>query len=98
MPVALAGAGKSCLVRTRHGKMVHHPQVPRVSAGSIGRARELGSPDDLSSARISHSRFAKLQGVCTRTIDRWVQEGILEQPIRIKGRKYWDPNTRPKTG
>src|SRR5262245_6309382 len=28
-------------------------------------------------------------GVVSRTVDRWVTQGVLEQPTRINGRRYW---------
>jgi DNA-binding transcriptional MerR regulator len=27
--------------------------------------------------------------VSVRTIDRWLEEQLLPEPIRIKGRRYW---------
>jgi predicted DNA-binding transcriptional regulator AlpA len=29
-------------------------------------------------------------GVVDRTIDRWVEAGVLPQPIYINNRRYWD--------
>jgi DNA-binding transcriptional MerR regulator len=28
--------------------------------------------------------------VCDRTIDRWVEAGILPEPMRINKARYWD--------
>src|SRR5262249_28310865 len=28
-------------------------------------------------------------GIVPRTVDRWVTQGVLEQPTRINGRRYW---------
>ena len=28
-------------------------------------------------------------GVCDKTLDRWVTNGVLPVPTRIRGRKYW---------
>jgi hypothetical protein len=28
--------------------------------------------------------------ICTRTADRWLEAGILPQPMRINGIRYWD--------
>jgi predicted DNA-binding transcriptional regulator AlpA len=28
-------------------------------------------------------------GVSDRTVDRWVQDGDLPQPVYIQGRRYW---------
>lgn len=29
-------------------------------------------------------------GVADRTLDRWVESGILPEPMRINQRRYWD--------
>jgi len=29
-------------------------------------------------------------GITDRTIDRWVETGVLPQPMRINKRRYWD--------
>jgi predicted DNA-binding transcriptional regulator AlpA len=29
-------------------------------------------------------------GITTRTIDRWVEAGVLPQPFRINRARYWD--------
>jgi predicted site-specific integrase-resolvase len=36
----------------------------------------------------SHPTAAKVRGVSTRTLDRWVKAGIIRPPIRINQRKY----------
>jgi DNA-binding transcriptional MerR regulator len=28
-------------------------------------------------------------GRCTKTIGRWVEQGILPPPVRINGNRYW---------
>jgi len=28
--------------------------------------------------------------VCSRTIDRWVQSGLLPKPMTVNRRRYWD--------
>lgn len=33
--------------------------------------------------------------VTTRTIDRWVQSGLLPEPTKINGRKYWPADVEP---
>jgi hypothetical protein len=40
---------------------------------------------------------AERHGVCVKTLDRWVEAGILEPPERIRGRKYWRVDAEPKT-
>jgi hypothetical protein len=37
---------------------------------------------------ISHTAAARQRGVCTKTIDRWVEKGLIERPTVINGRKY----------
>jgi hypothetical protein len=37
---------------------------------------------------ITHSGAARWRGVCTKTIDRWVEKGILARPEYVNGRKY----------
>jgi hypothetical protein len=29
-------------------------------------------------------------GVCSKTIERWTESGILPQPMRINKLRYWD--------
>jgi DNA-binding transcriptional MerR regulator len=40
--------------------------------------------------------IAKRRGVTTKTLDRWVEKGILSEPERINNRKYLDPDTEPR--
>ena len=35
-------------------------------------------------ARELHRRFAERRGVSTKTLDRWVEAGILPEPERIR--------------
>jgi hypothetical protein len=37
---------------------------------------------------VSHAKAAKIRGVSTRTLDRWIVAGIIPRPERINGRKY----------
>ncbi len=37
---------------------------------------------------VPHSQAARIRGVSGRTIDRWIDKGILPQPEKINGRKY----------
>jgi MerR HTH family regulatory protein len=39
---------------------------------------------------------AKRHGVSTRTLDRWVERGIIDPPQKIRGRKYGDPDAEPR--
>jgi predicted site-specific integrase-resolvase len=43
-----------------------------------------------------HRRKAERLGVSTRTLDRWVDAGIVDKPTYINGRKYHRPNTEPR--
>jgi hypothetical protein len=39
------------------------------------------------------STLAARHKVSIRTIERWVEAGILPQPLRIRGRKFWPSGT-----
>ena len=49
-----------------------------------------------SPTREPKRRFAERWGVSTRTIDRWVQDGLLEEPEVINGRAYFRTDARPR--
>jgi DNA-binding transcriptional MerR regulator len=51
---------------------------------SIGRARE------------SWKAKAARHGVSTRTLDRWVKDGIIAPPEKINNRKYGDATEEPR--
>jgi hypothetical protein len=53
-------------------------------------------PNKRGRRRESHSVFAERLGVSPRTVDRWIEQGILPQPDYVRGRKYWDPATKPR--
>ena len=40
--------------------------------------------------KVTSRMLCERYGVVTRTIDRWTKAGILPQPIRINGYRYWD--------
>jgi hypothetical protein len=42
------------------------------------------------------STLAERHKVCVRTIERWVEIGILPPPLRIRGRKFWPRGTTAK--
>jgi hypothetical protein len=46
--------------------------------------------------RVAWPRLAERRGVSVRTLDRWVALGIIPEPEYIRGRKYADPNVKPK--
>jgi hypothetical protein len=39
---------------------------------------------------------AKRFGVTLRTLDRWVEKGLISPPEYIRGRKYGDPDEEPR--
>jgi hypothetical protein len=41
--------------------------------------------------------IAERHKVSVRTIERWTEAGILPQPLRIRGRKFWPAGTTAKT-
>ncbi len=42
------------------------------------------------SRKLTTRALQERYSVVDRTIDRWIQTGVLPQPMRINGRKYWD--------
>jgi hypothetical protein len=46
--------------------------------------------------RLPHSAKARQQGVSTKTIDRWVEEGRLPPPDYVNGRKFHRADSRPQ--
>ena len=57
----------------------------------MAAANKSSKPKHLEPKRETARRF----GVCTKTVDRWVDRGILGRPIKINGRDYFDTNTTP---
>jgi hypothetical protein len=58
----------------------------------------LVATDEKRPRRIEPKRkTAERHGVCVKTIDRWVEREILDPPIRINGRDYFDADCKPKT-
>jgi DNA-binding transcriptional MerR regulator len=47
--------------------------------------------------KLPHTKKAQQLGVSTRTLDRWVEMGVIDPPERINGRKFYPENSRPKT-
>jgi len=41
-------------------------------------------------------QLAAQHGVSTRTLDRWVDGGVINPPEYINGRKYGDPDQLPR--
>jgi hypothetical protein len=46
--------------------------------------------------RESWPKKAARHGVCTRTLDRWVEKGIIDKPMIVRGRKYGDADEEPR--
>jgi DNA-binding transcriptional MerR regulator len=44
----------------------------------------------------TYRKFAERHDVSTRTLDRWVEDNILQEPVRIKGRKYLPRDAEPR--
>jgi hypothetical protein len=49
-----------------------------------------------SPSREPKRRFADRWGVCTKTIDRWVDAGLLDPPEIINGRHYFRTDAKPR--
>jgi predicted DNA-binding transcriptional regulator AlpA len=45
--------------------------------------------DEIPQRRLAIRHLTKRYQVCSRTIDRWLELGILPAPIVIRGRRYW---------
>jgi hypothetical protein len=54
-------------------------------------------PKKRGKRRESWSKKAERHGVSTRTLDRWVEQGIIDPPEYINGRKYAHPDVEPRT-
>jgi hypothetical protein len=39
---------------------------------------------------------ARRKAVCTRTLDRWAEAGIIKKPVIINGRKYGERDDEPR--
>ena len=46
-------------------------------------------------AMISTRLMAERWHVSLRTVERWIEVGVLPPPIRVRGRKYWPEGTAP---
>jgi hypothetical protein len=45
----------------------------------------------------TYRKYAERHSVSTRTLDRWVEDEILQQPVRIRGRKYLPSDAEPRS-
>jgi len=46
--------------------------------------------------KLSHTQKAAQQGISTRTLDRWIEAGIIDQPEYVNGRKYHAEDAQPR--
>ena len=46
------------------------------------------APEVTGKRFVSHSQAAKIRGVSGRTLDRWIEAGIVPKPEIINRRKY----------
>jgi hypothetical protein len=46
--------------------------------------------------KLPHGKKAAQQGVSTRTLDRWIDLGIIAAPDYVNGRKYHDEDSQPR--
>jgi hypothetical protein len=51
---------------------------------------------DIFASLETHRQLAHRYNVSTRTVDRWVDAGILPEPVHIRGRKYWPIDAKPQ--
>jgi predicted site-specific integrase-resolvase len=40
--------------------------------------------------RVNHSEAARLKGVSTKTLNRWVEAGLVRKPEVVNKRRYYD--------
>lgn len=67
------------------------PELPETELGPAARppSKQLTS---LETARSVARRLDR----SVRTIERWVELGILPEPARIRGKRFWPGGTMPK--
>ena len=59
---------------------------------------KIPEPAEHPAAALDRTRtIAERHKVCIRTVERWVEAGILPQPMRINGRKFWPAGTIART-
>jgi predicted site-specific integrase-resolvase len=51
----------------------------------------------LPKRKLTHPKKAEQQGVSGRTLDRWVEQGRIDPPDYVNGRKYYDEDSQPRT-
>jgi hypothetical protein len=66
--------------------------TPRSAKGGSKGVRKSKEP----TRRESWPKKAQRHGVCTRTLDRWVEKGIINKPMIVRGRKYGLADEEPR--
>lgn len=54
-------------------------------------AQATKKPNRLLTTRL----LAEANSISIRTLERWVEVGILPKPLRVNGRKFWPVGTVP---
>jgi DNA-binding transcriptional MerR regulator len=49
-----------------------------------------------SKRRLAHRQKAEQLGVSTRTLDRWIETGVITAPAVVNRRKYHDEDSQPR--
>jgi hypothetical protein len=71
--------------------------MPTPSEVVEARPAPLSPPNDRPLTSIeSAASLARRLDRSTRSIDRWILSGVLPEPFRIRGRRYWPAGTMPK--
>jgi hypothetical protein len=70
---------------------------PKTEAETIGSKKRRPVRKSVAPALISTQGVSDRFSIHPRTIPRWVENGILPPPIKIRGRCYWPADVEPKT-
>ena len=54
------------------------------------------TPAPAPKRKLSHSQKAEQLGISTRTLDRWVENGVIAAPDIIRRRKYHAADSEPR--
>jgi hypothetical protein len=52
--------------------------------------------DDKHKTLLAARSKATQLDVSIKTLDRWAAAGIISQPTKIRNRKYWDADEKPR--
>jgi hypothetical protein len=70
----------------------------QIARSQSSMSRQIQEPAERPAAELDRTRtIAERHKVSIRTVERWVEAGILPQPLRIRGRKFWPRGTLAKT-